>query len=275
MTTLYPTRYGTRLVSIEDLFQEHHVDKMHPEFARRLKCWLVAQGGNVGIGGSWREDGTQPDKPGFAPEGKSFHQYQKFASGLIKFSAVDLVVRNPGKVHRAPKWSEVPVQGSAWAKEYGVHANVSTESWHMQCVEIDGWLGWSQAGSPDPVPNYPIPCKDFSLTEDLEMKLVTPPNRIYDSRKTGKVKKGSVVSVKVPVPGATAVFVNITVTNVEGSGYLTAWAGTTSKPEVSNLNYAVGTTICNTSWVPVSPSGAFTVYTKEACDLIIDLQATS
>lgn len=276
--TVYPTRYGTRLVTIDKLFEEHHIDKMHPEFATRLRAWLIEQGGQVGIGGSWREDGSQPDKPGFAPEGKSFHQYQKFASGLIKFSAVDLVVRNPGKVHRAPKWSEVPVQGSEWAKKCGVHANVSTESWHMQPIEIDGWASWIQAGNPDPVPNYlkpPVITPPTIITgKELEMKLVNPPVRLYDSRKLGrKLKAGDVVSVTVP--NASAAFVNLTVTEPEGSGHMTAWSGTTSKPEVSNLNFAPGETICNTSWVPLSDSDKFTVYTKTACHLIIDLQATA
>lgn len=157
MPIMYPSSYGRTLLDIDALFERHHVDKMHPEFARRLRAWLIAQDGNIGIGGSWRDNGTQPDKPGFAPEGRSFHQYQRFASGLVCFAAVDLVARNGAGVHRAPHWDEVPVQGTTEAARWGVHCNVSSESWHMQPVEIDGWASWMSAGSPDPVAGYPLP----------------------------------------------------------------------------------------------------------------------
>lgn len=157
MPIMYPSSYGRTLLDIDALFARHHVDKMHPEFARRLRAWLIAQEGRIGIGGSWRDTGAQPDRPGFAPEGRSFHQYQRFASGLVAFCAVDLVARNGAGVHRAPHWDEVPVQGSAEASRWGVHCNVSSESWHMQPVEIDGWASWISAGSPDPVAGYRLP----------------------------------------------------------------------------------------------------------------------
>ena len=157
MTTTYPSGYGRTHHDLDDLFWRHHVDKMHPAYARRLKAWLESQGGHVGSGGSWRDTGTQPDKPGFAPEGKSFHQYQQFSSGLVAFCAVDLVARNGTNIHRAPRWDEVPAQGSVDAQRWGVHCNVSSEAWHMQPVEIDGHASWITAGSPDPVTVYPLP----------------------------------------------------------------------------------------------------------------------
>jgi hypothetical protein len=155
-SVMYPTGYGTTMVNIDELFRRHHLSKMHPEYARRLRAWLISKGGSIGIGGSWRA--TQPVKPGFAPPGKSFHESQQFKSGLW-FCAVDLVHVNPGKAHRSPTWNEVPKQGSADAKLWGLHCNVTkpSEPWHLQPVEIDGHGGWIKAGRPEPVPNYPIP----------------------------------------------------------------------------------------------------------------------
>ncbi len=138
-----------------------HEPKMHPEYARRLFAWLESKQGFLGIGGGWRL--TQPLKDGVAPEGKSFHQSQTFASGFIGYCAVDLVVPNAGQVHRAPTWKEVPQQGSAEALRRGVHCNVGSplqvgsEPWHMQPVEIDGYDSWVLAGRLDPVANYPLP----------------------------------------------------------------------------------------------------------------------
>jgi hypothetical protein len=152
---LFPSGYGTSMVDIDELFRRHHQGKMHPEYARRLRAWLIAQEGRIGIGGSWRA--TQPVKPGFAPPGKSFHESQQFPSGLW-FAAVDLVHVNPGKVHRSPSWAEVPKKGSAEAKRWGLHCNVTKpqEPWHIQPIEIDGHGGWVRAGRPEPRANYPI-----------------------------------------------------------------------------------------------------------------------
>lgn len=152
MTTteiLYPTGYGTAMVTIDELFRRHHQDKMHPEYARRLRAWIIAQGGRIGIGGSWRA--TQPAKPGFAPEGKSFHQSQQFSTGRVAFCAVDLVHVNPGKAHRSPTWNEVPKKGSDEAKKWALHCNVTKpqEPWHIQPIELDGWGGWNRAGRKD------------------------------------------------------------------------------------------------------------------------------
>lgn len=269
--TLYPHGYGTTLVTIDELFRRNHVEKMHPEYARRLRRWLIDQRGHIGIGGSWRSAGSQPNKPGFAPEGKSFHQYQTFASGIVAFAAVDLVARNPGNVHRSPTWAEVPAQGSEWAKKYGVHANVSTESWHLQPIEIDGFDSWKSAGSPDPASNYPI----NGDTGEVEMKIVNPPMRIHDSRTTAKLGDSSEVVVQVPQTGVTAAFVNITIVEPAKQGFATAWTGMGTRPNVSNVNYGAGETICNTSWVPLSPSGAFRVFVRSSCHVVVDLQAVA
>lgn len=149
MSAMYPTGYGSLMVDIDELFRRHHVDKMHPEFAKRLRAWLIAQNGRIGIGGSWRA--VQPPKPGFAPEGKSFHQSQEFSSGRVAFCAVDLVHFVPNKAHRAPTWDEVPKKGSAEAKQWGLHCNVTkpSEPWHIQPIEIDGYGGWVRNGRKD------------------------------------------------------------------------------------------------------------------------------
>jgi len=164
MATLYPWGYGHGMGTIDQIMAELN-QKGHPEFVRRIRPWLVAQGGHVGIGGGWRS--TQPTKPGFAPDGKSFHQTQKFASGLLKFCAVDLVVDVVGGAHRAPYWKEVPKEGTALARTWGLHCNVTGEPWHMQPIEIDGWTTWVNAGRKDPVKGYRIPGNPPTTTPGL------------------------------------------------------------------------------------------------------------
>ena len=154
--TLYPVGYGSEMVPMAEL-QRRHAPHMHPEYARRLWPWLESCGGLIGIGGGYRPLGTQPNKPGFAPEGKSFHQPQPYRNHPGTYTAVDLVVVNPGSRHRAPRWSEVPAKGSAEAVRRGLHCPVSTETWHMQAIEILGYGSWTLRGRLDPVAGYPIP----------------------------------------------------------------------------------------------------------------------
>lgn len=171
---LYPVGYGDNLVNLEQLMAWAREDLMEPGYARRLRAYLQSESGEIGIGGAVRF--VQPDKNGFAPDGMSFHQLQHFVDGLRMFMAVDLVHRNPGNKHRAPTWAEVPRQGSGHPKIalYGVHCNVNGEPWHMQCIEVDGWQGWVNAGRRHPDPRYPLPT-DFDPVQDNPPGDVIPP----------------------------------------------------------------------------------------------------
>lgn len=154
MDGLYPVGYGTELVTF-DVLMNRHSKFMHPEALRRGGNFILHQEGFFGIGGGWRPIGGQPAKPGFAPEGDSFHQQQNFPSGSY-YAAWDMVVRNPGGLHRAPLWNEVPIQGSQAAKDYGWHMNVADESWHAQPIELDGHDSWVKNGRKDLLVNYPF-----------------------------------------------------------------------------------------------------------------------
>lgn len=154
MEILYPIGYGTQLVTmntLRNMFMPH----MHPEAWRRGEAFLESHVGKFGVGGGYRPPGTQPNQPGYAPPGKSFHEGQQFPSGLY-YCAWDTVVVNPGSRHRSPTWVEVPAQGSKASISMGVHMNVSGEPWHMQPIELDGWDSWANAGKPDIRINYPI-----------------------------------------------------------------------------------------------------------------------
>lgn len=168
---LYPISYGTRMVTF-DVLRNTFAPHMHPEAARRAFNFILSQGGKFGIGSGYRAPGAQPaNKPGFAPPGKSFHEGQKFPSGLY-YVALDMVVANPGHVHRAPVWAEVPAKRTAAALAYGVHFNVPTEPWHMQPIEIDGYASWVSGGRQDLVPNYPI--KNATTKPATPVNVVAP-----------------------------------------------------------------------------------------------------
>lgn len=204
MEILYPVGYGTQLVTF-DVLRNRFEPHMHPEAARRGFNFILWQEGFFGIGSGYRPPGTQPDnKPGFAPPGDSFHEGQQFPSGLY-YTAWDMVVRNPGPnglgPHRAPMWSEVPIQGSKEAIVYGWHMNVSTESWHAQPIELDGHDSWVKNGRKDLKPNYPI-------------KVITPPQK----PSIPTTPKGSEMSIAIlELVDAQAVFMGLGVNNPDGT----------------------------------------------------------
>ena len=201
----YPYGYGVGTKSMDDL-RARYQPRMHPEFARRLFAFLEAQGGTMGIGGGFRF--KQPDRPGFAPEGKSFHQEQRFADGWVGYCAVDLVVRRSGMSHRSPKWSEVPAQGSGLATAWGLHCNVGAppngESWHLQPVEIDGWGKWRRPkalgglGRVAPVANYRLPVTDSPVAPCKYVSWIGVPKprcatKAFVESRTGWIWKGEPV----------------------------------------------------------------------------------
>ncbi len=156
METLYPWGYQKSLVTFARLKELARIDLMEPEYADRLFSWINSRGGVIGIGGAHRT--VQPVGPTFAPGTKTFHMTQTMGDGTKFFMAVDLVARNGTNIHRAPRWDEVPKQGSGHAdiRDYGLHCNVSNESWHIQAMEIDGFDSWVNNGRPRPNSSFAI-----------------------------------------------------------------------------------------------------------------------
>ena len=130
----------------------------------------------------------------------------------------------------------------------------------------DGIYPQVVAGEFTPRPDPPTPSKD------LTMRIVSPPVRVYDSRQHDDPLPAQTAR-RIPVGYTSgAVFVNLTVTQQDGPGYLIAYGGT-QRPDVSNLNYTTGD-LCNTSWVPVD-DGHITVWAWSPCHIIVDVQAVA
>lgn len=95
------------------------------------------------------------------------------------------------------------------------------------------------------------------------------PQRLLDTRKGIGVPQGALggdQTLDLTVGGVdgipadvTAVIMNITAVNPSDGGYLTAYAGGTTRPVVSNLNFAAGQTVPNLAIVPVN-NGVVTIY---------------
>ncbi|MCU1392917.1 MAG: hypothetical protein JWM34_1345 [Ilumatobacteraceae bacterium] len=101
-----------------------------------------------------------------------------------------------------------------------------------------------------------------------------PPTRLFDSRSSGKVPPGGTVDVPIPagVPtDASAMSVNITVTDATGPGFVTAFPVGSPLPDASTLDLdGSGQTRAAAGILPVSPGG-LALYSSGGGHVIVDL----
>jgi uncharacterized delta-60 repeat protein len=108
------------------------------------------------------------------------------------------------------------------------------------------------------------------------------PNRVLDTRngigapKT-KLPANQTLTLQltgtpgVPTTGVTAATLNMTVTNPDGTGYLTVYPCNVALPNASNLNYVAGQNIPNLVTVPVAPNGTICLNASATTDVIADI----
>jgi hypothetical protein len=107
------------------------------------------------------------------------------------------------------------------------------------------------------------------------------PSRLIDTRQCTSncadvFKAGAVIKMAAPA-GASAVLINLTLTDAKVAGYATADKCSTLVPgpqAQSNANVTVGRSVANLAVVPVDADGAFCIYTSSATRVIVDVQGT-
>jgi hypothetical protein len=128
---------------------------------------------------------------------------------------------------------------------------------------------------------------DITGTYDLgfgSMAIPIAPRRVLDTRApvgvpaAGKIAGGSAVTLQVAgvngVPvDATAVTMNVTVTEPAGAGYVTVYPCDGERPTASNLNYVAGQTVPNAVTVALSASGSVCLFSQSTTHLVADLSA--
>lgn len=100
------------------------------------------------------------------------------------------------------------------------------------------------------------------------------PVRLFDTRSSSPVESGGVYVLQVPndAPvGASAIVMNVTVTQTSGVGYISVYPCVDGRPTVSNLNYRPGESRPNLVTVRVPPDGRICFYTLAATHLLADL----
>jgi uncharacterized delta-60 repeat protein len=108
------------------------------------------------------------------------------------------------------------------------------------------------------------------------------PSRLLDTRDgigapAGARAAGSVLTLQVaghgsvPVAGATAVTLNVTVVDPTSGGFLTVYPCGADQPNVSNLNFTAGQTVPNLVTVPLGPNGTVCFNSPSTTHLLADI----
>jgi beta-lactamase class A len=102
------------------------------------------------------------------------------------------------------------------------------------------------------------------------------PTRLVDTRSGTKVKADESIDLEVRDPSVgdrelTAVALNITVTDSEATGFITAFADGTELPLASNLNQRPGRVTPNLAVVPVGANGKVRIYSSTTAHVIVDI----
>lgn len=118
----------------------------------------------------------------------------------------------------------------------------------------------------------------FSADGTGELFKAVKPKRVIDTRSGAgtKIPAGGTIEVKVTdivgVPStASAVILNVTVTEPGGSGYLTIYPANVGQPLASNLNYVAGQTVPNVVVSGVSPDGRVKIFALAETHAIVDV----
>ena len=111
------------------------------------------------------------------------------------------------------------------------------------------------------------------------------PARLLDTRKpigvpsVGKLPAGQTLVLQVsdrgglPATGVAAATVNVTVTEPDGPGFITAYPCDRDRPTASNLNFVAGQTVPNLVTVRLSAAGTLCLFTSATTHLIADVAA--
>ncbi len=143
-------------------------------------------------------------------------------------------------------------------------------------------LGYFTNDGPDPTRLPPTISYSGGDLSAPGLRTITPV-RVLDTRNaigrpgTSKVAANGTVVVSFGDqvgPSTTAVVLNVTVTQPDGAGFITAWPCSDVRPTASSLNYVKGETVPNLVNVKLGLDRTVCLFTQSATHLIVDLSAT-
>ncbi len=108
----------------------------------------------------------------------------------------------------------------------------------------------------------------FDQTGEIDLGSSTP-IRIADTRPTGKIAAGGVLTLRTGLPNKTIIG-NVTATESESGGFLALYPCATGWTGTSNVNFSPGQTIANAFFVRADANGDVCVRTSAKTHIVLD-----
>jgi hypothetical protein len=105
---------------------------------------------------------------------------------------------------------------------------------------------------------------------------VRAPRRVFDSRSTGSVKlrANETITLDAKLFGTTSattgVVLNLTATDTDNAGFLTAYPCDARRPATSNVNYGVGDVVANLVIVAPDADGDVCLFSLSPSHVVVD-----
>jgi hypothetical protein len=191
---------------------------------------------------------------------------------------LNLTVTNPSAASYLTVWpdgeSQTPVSNLNFARGQTVANRVQVKVGGNGKVDI-----YNAAGTVDVVADLNGWFTSRSYVYASQGRFTgTMPTRILDTRNSrpalasGAMRRVQIAGVGDVPPDATAVVLNVTVTDTTAGSYVTLWPDGKPQPVASDLNWAAGETRANLAVVQVPVDGMVDVYNAAgSTDVIFDV----
>jgi alpha-tubulin suppressor-like RCC1 family protein len=266
-----------------------------------LKCWGYNTNGQLGQGNNLGVGSKPSDIANLAPVSLGAGSGALVIPVAVAPAAPTLLSGTPGVMSVALSWNAPSDTGGASITGYRI--DVSTNGGQNWATAV------SDTGSPTPsrtisdlAAGQPVRFRVAAINNkgvspaSLPSAVMQPtvagytplnPARLLDTRVDGvtidglfhtgtKLAGGQEIALQVTGRGgvpsdATSVVLNVTVTDPEAAGYITAYPCGTPRPNASNLNYTTGQTIPNNVIVKIGVNGTICLFTQQTTNLIADI----
>jgi hypothetical protein len=107
-----------------------------------------------------------------------------------------------------------------------------------------------------------------------DIRAISPPRRLVDSRLGLSATKGPVTRFRLRIPHvAQAAALTLTVTEPSAAGFVTLWPCDQPRPEASLINFVRGQTVANSVVVPVPADRRLCGFSSVPTQVLVDLEA--
>lgn len=133
-------------------------------------------------------------------------------------------------------------------------------------VDVAGWFaGESFTGA---TPKRLVDSRDGTGTTGIAKLTSASPLAVQITNLSVTTAGGSSATIPTNISAAA---LNVTVTNPDAAGFVTAYPCDVDRPNASNVNYVAGQTVANGVIAPVSITGQVCLFSNVATDIIVDL----